>query len=365
MIQTHIAVARPQLGPEEEAAVLEVMRSGNLAQGARVSAFETAFARAAGAGQAVATSNGSTALELALRAHGIGPGQEVITSSLTFIATANAVVHAGARPVFVDVDDSLNIDPAAVERSIGPHTRAILPVHLHGNPSDLTALRDIARRHRLVLIQDACQAVAARVHDEPLGAFGTAAYSFYATKNITTGGEGGMVVTNDPEAASFCARMRHQAYAPGGGYVHDAIGHNFRMTEIQAAIGLCQLERLEALTQARRANAAFLDAAIDPERFPRPLVLSGHRHVYHQYVVRIRQEAGLDRRQVQEHLERRGIGSAVHYPVPIHLQQAYAGSNGAGLPRAEAAAKEILSIPVHPGLTRADLEQVAAAFKEL
>jgi len=365
VIQAQVPIARPLLGAEEEAAVIEVLRSGRLAQGARVSAFEAAFARIAGADHAVATSNGSTALELALRACGVGPGHEVITSPLTFIATANAIVHAGATPVFADVDDSLNLDPAAVERCAGPRTKAILPVHLHGNPCDLDALAGIARRRGLLLIQDACQAVGATVHGRALGAFGTAAYSFYATKNITTGGEGGTVATSDDDVAAFCTGMRHQAYAANGGYVHEAIGHNFRMTEIQAAIGLCQLARLEQVTEARRANAAFLDRAIDPERFPRPRTLPGHRHVYHQYVVRIPRRAGLDRRAVQEELSRQGVSSAVHYPVPVHRQPAYRGLTSAALPRAEAAAEEILSIPVHPALTRADLEQVAEAFRNL
>jgi len=365
LTETQISVAKPLLGPEEEAAVIEVMRSGQLAQGARVKAFEAAFAAAVGSPHAVATSNGTTALQLALRAYGIGPGDEVITSPLTFIATANAIVHAGARPVFGDVDATLNLDPASAERLINERTRAILPVHLYGNPCDLAAFQDIARRHGLALLQDACQAVAATIQGRPLGDFGSAVYSFYATKNITTGGEGGMVVTQDERVAAYCFGMRHQAYSAVGGYVHDAVGYNFRMTEIQAAIGLCQLDKLERLTDQRRANAGYFDEAIDHQRFPRPRVLPGHRHVYHQYVVRIPAESGTTRDQVQAALQARGIGSAVHYPVPVHLQPAYSTDGHPSLPAEEAAASEVLSIPVHPALSRPELERVAEAFRTL
>jgi dTDP-4-amino-4,6-dideoxygalactose transaminase len=328
-----------------------------------VAAFEAAFAAAAGGSLAVATSSGSTALFLALRAHGIGPGDEVITSPLTFIATANAIVQAGARPVFADVDASLDLDPSQVEALIGPRTKAILPVHLHGNPSDMRALTALARQHRLILIQDACQAVGAEVDGRPLGSFSTAVYSLYATKNITTG-EGGMITTDDPAVAAACASLRHQAYAPGGAYRHLEVAYNFRLTEMQAAIGLCQLERLPAITQARRENAAFYDVAIDAERFPRPKILAGHVHVYYQYVLRIRPRGQLDRAAVQAALDRRGIGTGVHYPVPVHLQPPYR-ELAASCPEAERAADEILSIPVHPGVSEHDRERVAEALKAL
>jgi dTDP-4-amino-4,6-dideoxygalactose transaminase len=328
-----------------------------------VAAFETAFAAATGATFAVATSSGSTALFLALKAHGIGPGDEVITSPLTFIATANAIVQAGARPVFADVDATLDVDPTRVEALIGPRTKAILPVHLHGNPSDLRALTALARQHGLILIQDACQAVGAEVDSRPLGAFSTAVYSLYATKNITTG-EGGMITTDDPGVEAASASLRHQAYAPGGDYRHLEVAYNFRLTEMQAAIGLCQLERLPAITQARRANAAFYDATIDAERFPRPEILADHAHVYYQYVVRVPSQGRLDRAAVQAALERHGIGTGVHYPVPVHLQPPYR-ELAASCPGAERAADEILSIPVHPGVSERDRERVAEAFAAL
>ena len=364
MIETQIRLARPELGSEEEEAVLEVMRSGLLAQGEKVKAFEEAFAEATGARYAIATSNGSTALQLALLAHGVESGDEVITSPLTFVASANAIVHAGGKAVFADVDATLNLDPGAAEAAITERTRAIMPVHLHGNPSDFWAFAEIADRHSLVVLQDACQAIGATIDGRPLGALGTAVYSLYATKNITTG-EGGMITTNDPAVAQACASLRNQAYSTTAAYEHEAIGYNYRMTEMQAAIGLCQLRKLARITERRRENAWYYDVAVDQGRFPRPSRLPGHAHVFHQYVIRLPESAGLSRSQVQADLERNGIGSGVHYPIPVHLQPAYRGHSIHPCPEAERAAREILSIPVHPGVEDPDRERVAAALNGL
>jgi len=335
------------------------MRSGMLAQGVCVKAFEDAFAVAMGARFAVATSNGSTALYLALLAHGIRPDDEVITSPLTFIATANAIVHAGARPVFADVDDSLNLDPNTAVRMIGPRTRAIVPVHLHGYPCDLDAFVRLAGDHGLVLIQDACQAVGATIGGRPLGTFGTAVYSFYATKNLTTG-EGGMVVTNDPLVAQKCASLRHQAYGVRP-YLHEAIAYNFRMTEIQAAIGLAQLGKLPGLTARRRANAQYYDQRIPAERFPRPHRDPSRGHVYHQYTLRVPSGSDDSRDAVREKLERAGIGTGVYYPVPVHKQPPYQRFENPPCPNAERAAADMFSIPVHPALSENDRASVAQA----
>lgn len=358
-----IPIARPQLGTEEEVAVLDVMRSGALAQGARVRAFEEAFAAAMGAQFAVATSNGTTALYLALVAHGVGPGDEVITSPLTFIATANAIAQTGARPVLADVDDSLNLDPKAAAALIGPRTKVIMPVHLHGNPSDMPAFVALAERHGLVLIQDACQAVGATIGGAPLGTFGTAAYSLYATKNITTG-EGGMVITNDPKVAATIASLRHQAYSDKP-YVHEAIGYNYRMTEMQAAIGLVQLGRLAQITERRRSTACYYDVHINSRRYSRPRIAPGHEHVYHQYTLRVRPGGDISRDEVRARLEQAGVASAVYYPVPVHQQPAYQSHENPPCPRAEAAALDMLSIPVHPAVSDAEREVVARAVNEL
>jgi perosamine synthetase len=354
-----IPIARPYLGPEEEAAVIEVMRSGVLAQGPRVRAFEQAFATAHGARQGVATSSGSTALQLALLAHGIGPGDEVIVTPLSFIATANAIIHAGARPVFADVDETLNLDPHAAEAAITNRTRAIVPVHLHGCPANLDALSEIAREWGVALIQDACQAVGAEFRGRPLGAFGTAVYSFYATKNITTG-EGGMVTTDDENVAVAIAGLRHQAYTAEP-YTHSKVGFNYRMTEIQAAIGLVQLARLETLTARRRANAAYYDSEI--RGFEKPARTSGAKHVFHHYCLLA--GPGRDRDELVTRLRQRGVASDVHYPVPIYNQPAYRKYAAPACPVAESAAQNIFSIPVHSALTDAEREQVAAAVNAL
>jgi dTDP-4-amino-4,6-dideoxygalactose transaminase len=358
-VDAMIPIARPQLGAEEEAAVLEVMRSGMLAQGAHVRAFEEAFATAIGSRFAVATSNGTTALYLALLAHGVGPGDEVITSPLTFIATANAIVHTGARPVFADVDDSLNLDPAAAAAMIGPRTKAIVPVHLHGNPCDLSACVRLARDNGLVMVQDACQAVGAAIDGQPLGAFGTAAYSFYATKNLTTG-EGGMVATNDESVGDECRRLRNQAYSAVP-YLHDAVAYNFRMTEIQAAIGLVQLQKLSALTRQRRENALYFDQGIPDDRFARPRRDHSAGHVYHQYTLRTPPNGLWSRDALRQKLEDAGVATGVYYPVPVHKQPPYQRSDAPPCPEAERAAADMFSIPVHPGLSVVDRARVAEA----
>jgi len=364
-----IPISRPSLGQEEERAVLDVMRSGQLAQGERVRRFEEAFARATGAGAAVATSSGSSALYLALLAHHIGPGDEVITSPLTFVATANAIVQAGATPVFADVDDSLNLSVEAATRLITPRTKCIITVHLHGNPCDLVSLTQIAGRHGLIVIQDACQAVGATVAGRPLGSYGTAVYSFYATKNLTTG-EGGMVTTNDSRVAELCASLRHQGYA-GQPYVHDRVGFNFRMTEIQAAIGLVQLKGLACITERRRRIASYYDEVIPTGRFKRPRTVPRAGHVYHQYTLRESASADTspaavrDRDELRRSLSEAGIATGVYYPVPIHRQPAYRAYDSARCPEAERASADMFSIPVHHSLSDAEIETVGAEVRRL
>jgi len=359
-----IPIARPQLGPEEEQAVLEVMRSGALAQGEKVRQFEEAFAATVGAQFGIATCNGTAALYLALLAHGIGPGDEVITSPLTFIATANAIRHTGATPVFADVDDTLNLDVEAAARLVGPRTRAIVPVHLHGNPCDMPAIVALAEERGIAMIQDACQAVGATIHGRPLGSFGTAVYSLYATKNITTG-EGGMVITNDHGIARICASLRHQAYSSDQPYVHDAVGYNFRMTEMEAAIGLVQLRKLPSINARRRALAHAYDTTVW-DGYPRPRTLPGHHHVYHQYTLRVPHHSRVSRDEVRQELEQNGIATGVYYPVPVHLQPPYrADGKTARCPEAERAAREMFSIPVHPCVSDEDCAVVAERLNRI
>ena len=363
MSDSLIPIARPQFGPDEEAAVVGVMRSGTFAQGPKVAEFERAFAAATGASYAVATCNGTAALYLALLAHHVGPGDEVITSPLTFIATANAISQTGATVVFADVDDSLNLDPAAAAAAITPRTRAIVPIHLHGNPADIGAFAELADRHGLVVVQDACQAIGATVGSTPLGAFATAVYSFYATKNITTG-EGGMITTNDAAVARTCASLRHQAYSDQP-YVHSAVAYNFRMTELQAAIGLVQLKKVVAVTQRRRETASYYDERIVPNGFRRPLNKPGHTHVYHQYTLRVSNPARHSRDSIRQRLAEAGIGTGVYYPVPVHRQPAYRSHEHETYPRVEQAASDMFSIPVHPLVSDQDRERIADVLTAL
>lgn len=248
-----IPVAKPQITQEDLDAVRDALASGQLAQGERVAAFERRFAEMSGVREAIAVSTGTAALHIALLAHGVGPGDEVITTPFSFAATANVVLLTGARPVFADIDPvTYNLDPDAVERAITPRTKAIMPVHLYGNPANLDRFMALAKAHNLALIEDACQAHLALYKGKQVGGFGTGAFSFYATKNMTTG-EGGMITTDDPEIA---ARSRlYRSHGQRERYVHVALGDNLRMTDFQGALGLSQLERLPALNEQRRKNA--------------------------------------------------------------------------------------------------------------
>ncbi|MCL4562606.1 MAG: DegT/DnrJ/EryC1/StrS family aminotransferase [Chloroflexi bacterium] len=354
-----INMAKPQIGPEEKQAVLEVLDSGILAQGPRVKAFEEAFASMCGVGYAVATTSGTTALHVALLAHGIGPGDEVITSPFTFIASANSVLYTGARPVFVDIDPkTFNIDPAKIEAAVTAKTRAIMPVHLFGLCSDMDAILEIAQKHHLLVIEDACQSHGAVYKGKKAGSFGTGAFSLYPTKNITSG-EGGMITTSDAGFADECKVIRQHGMRVR--YYHDELGYNFRMTDIQAAIGLEQLKKLEKFNQKRQANATLLSGALKGVQVP--TIPEGYEHVFHQYTVRV---DGNKRDALRKHLQERGVGSEVYYPVPVHKQNYYVKNLGydGSFPESEKAAAEVLSLPVHPGLSSAELATVAAAVNE-
>ncbi len=355
-----IPIARPLIDEEEKAAVLAALDSGRLAQGPRVRELEERFAAMVGTREAVAVCSGTAALMVALAANGIGTGDEVITTPFTFAATANAVLFTGARPVFVDArEDDFNIDPSLIEAAITPRTRAILPVHLYGQPCDMPAIEAIARKHALLIVEDACQAHGASVGGRMAGSFGTGCFSFYATKNMTTG-EGGMITTDDAALAEKARRFRN--HGESSRYVSESLGYNFRMSNVLAAIGLVQLEKLAARNEQRRANAAFLSerlrGVIPPREMP------GRRHVFHHYTVRV---PSTDRTaSVRDALARRlaeaGIETGVYYPVPVHRQPLYAGLGyGDKLPVAERLSKEVLSLPVHPGLSRSDLEAIVAA----
>jgi len=352
-----ISIAKPSIGDSEKQAVLEVLDSGMLAQGPRVKAFEKAFAEMCGVDHAIATSSGTTALHVALLAHGIGPGDEVITTSFTFIASANSILYVGARPVFVDIDPAtFDIDPVQIEAAITPHTKAIMPVHLFGLPCDMEPIMALAQAHNLVVIEDACQAHGAEYNSGRTGSFGTGCFSLYPTKNITSA-EGGMITTNDDVIAENCRVIRQHGMRRR--YYHDELGFNFRMTDVHAAIGLAQLQKLTQFNEARIANAQYLSAHLRDVATPQ--APDGYRHVFHQYTVRVpdgRRDA------LREHLQENGIGSGVYYPIPIHKQTYYTQELGydISLPEAEKAAGEVVSLPVHPALTREDLNAIVSTI---
>jgi perosamine synthetase len=355
-----IPLSRPWIGPEEKAAVIEVLESGMLAQGPRVAALEAAFASVTGARHAIATSSGTTGLHLALLAHGIGPGDEVITSPFTFIASVNAILFTGAKPVFADIEDtSFNIDPARLEAAITPRTKAVMPVHLYGQPCDMDEICAIARKHNVALVEDAAQAVGATYGGRHVGTFGTAVFSLYATKNVMSG-EGGMITTDADDVADMARLLRNHGMR--NRYEYEVLGYNFRLTDIHAAIGLAQLGRMDEATRRRRSNAGFLSAHL--RRVVTPVVKEGREHVWHQYTVTLPE--GIDREAAVDQLSRKGVGTGVFYPRGAHrFPHVHAHTGDVDLPVTDRVAASVLSLPVHPLLSESDLERIAAAVNAL
>jgi perosamine synthetase len=352
-----IPIARPQMGEDEKQRVWEAMESGMLAQGPRVAEFEERFAAMVGVPHAVATSSGTTALHLALLGYGIGRGDEVITVPFTFIASANSIVYTGARPVLVDVrEDDFTMDPSLVEAAVTPRTRAIMPVSLYGQPADLPAIEAIAERHGLAVIEDAAQAHGAAIGDRRSGSWGVGTFSFYPTKNMTTG-EGGMLTTADGQVAGRMRLLREHGMDVR--YHHDVLGYNFRMTDLAAAIGLAHLPRLAGFNGRRRAIAARYDAEL--RGVITPAVRAGVTHVYHQYTLRV-----ADRDAFAERLADRGVGSAIYYPIPVHRQKPFLalGYGDERYPVTERLTEQVLSIPVHPSLTDDEVATVIGAVNE-
>ena len=348
-----INIAKPQLGEEEKKAVLEVLDSGMIAQGPRVKAFEEAFAAMCGVKHAIATTSGTTALHVALLAAGIGEGDQVITSPFTFIASANSILFTGARPVFVDIDPATyNIDAALIEAAITSHTKAILPVHLYGLSCNMNAIMAIAKKHNLLVVEDACQAHGATFRGKRVGSFGIGTFSLYPTKNMTSA-EGGMITTDDDAIAEKCRVLRQHGMRRR--YYHDELGFNFRMTDVHAAIGLEQLKKLQFRNDQRIVNARILSDYL--KHVVVPCLPEGCVHVYHQYTIRVQ---GGKRDALRAYLQEKGIGSEVYYPVPVHKQSFYIEELGYRdtFPQAERAAQEVLSLPVHPALSKVDLQTI-------
>jgi perosamine synthetase len=355
-----IPIASPYIGQSEKDAVIAVLESGHLVQGPRTEALEQRFAALCNTKHAIATSNGTTALHLALLANGIGPGDEVITTPFTFIATVNSILMAGATPVLVDIDErTFNLLPDQVEAAVTPRTKAIMPVHLYGQMCDMDALTDIAQRHDLRIIEDAAQAVGATYKGRPAGSYGTGAFSLYATKNVMSA-EGGMIVTNDDEVAEQCRLLRSHGMRVR--YHHEMMGYNYRMSDIHAALGLCQMDRLAEFTQRRRANATFLSERL--ESVLPPMVQPECEHVWHQFTVRL--NGRRDRDAAVRQLAEAGVGTGVFYPIPAHKHEYVRRRIGeVQLPVAEKLANEVVSLPVHPQLSTEDLETIVAAVNQL
>jgi perosamine synthetase len=360
-----IPVARPAIGQDEISAVTAVLESGMLAAGERVAEFEKKFADYCGTTHAVAINNGTAALHAALLAADIGSGDQVIVPSFSFFATASAVSMTGAKPIFVDVNEqTFNIDPVQVENQINSHTKAVIGVHLFGQPFDVPGIQQVCESHNLTLIEDAAQAQGAMYNGEKTGGFGQfGCFSFYATKNMTTG-EGGMVTTSDK---AYNERLRLLInHGQSEKYLHTRLGYNYRMTDVAAAIGLVQLKKLEKFNMRRRKNAEYYDTHISVKGLVTPAVAQGMHHVYHQYVIRLTDEFPMKRADFMEYLKVKGIGTAVHYPIPIHHQPVYARANEPdSCPVSTRLASSVLSIPVHPLLDQKELAYICDAINRV
>jgi dTDP-4-amino-4,6-dideoxygalactose transaminase len=355
-----LAAQRAALGEALERACLGALRRGDYILGDDVSNFEAEFARYCSVGHGVGVDSGTSALELALRAYDIGPGDEVITAANTFVATAFAISHCGARPVLVDCDPlTYTIDVTRIEAAITPRTRAILPVHLYGQPAEMDAISAIAGAHGLVVIEDACQAHGARDSGRRAGSLGdAAAFSFYPAKNLGAQGDGGIVVTDDELVAERLRRLRN--YGASDKYRSESIGYNRRLDTMQAAMLRVKLARLDSWNAARRRHASQYDAALADVALSRPWTRDGVEHVWHLYVVEVP-----DRDGVRERLAGCGIDTGIHYPIPVHLQPAYRdlGYARGDFPVAEHCAGAILSLPMYPELPDGAAERVAAALR--
>jgi perosamine synthetase len=361
----HIPIARPAIGDDEISAVTHVLESGMLAAGGRVLEFEQKFAGFCGTPHAVAINNGTAAIHAALLAAGVGPGDEVIVPSFSFFATASAVSMCGAKPVFADVDENtFNINPVQVEERITPKTKVVIGVHLFGQPFDIKAVQEICMKNNLKLIEDSAQAHGALYHGKKVGGFGDfACFSFYATKNMTTG-EGGMVTTNDKVSDDRLRLIIN--HGQSGKYLHTCLGYNYRMTDMAAALGIVQLKRLDAFNSSRNKNAGYYNSHLSVKGLVTPKVIPNIEHVYHQYVIRLTDEFPMSREEFISYLTSKGIGSAIHYPTPIHRQPLYLQESGVDpCPVSTRLASLVLSLPVHPLLNQKELTYICDTINEV
>ena len=356
-----VPIAKPIIGDKEIENVVEVLKSGMIAQGPKVEEFEQKFAEWVGAEFGIAVNSGTAALHVALLACGIGEGDEVITTPFTFIASGNSILYTGAKPVFADIDmKTYTLNPDSIEDLITEKTKAIMPVQLYGQSADMDRINEIAEKYGLIVIEDAAQAHGAAYNGQKVGSIGDmSCFSFYPTKNMTTS-EGGIITTDDEELAEKARIFR--AHGATVRYHHDAIGYNFRMTDISAAIGLAQLENIDEFNEKRIANAAYLNEGLkDVDGVITPCCADGSKHVYHQYTIRV--EKG-DRDDWVDIINDCGVGTGIHYPIPLYNQPIYRALGIEGnCPNAELAADNVISLPVHPSLSKEELDIVIEAVK--
>jgi dTDP-4-amino-4,6-dideoxygalactose transaminase len=362
-----IPITTVRLGPEVEQAVLDVIRSGSIAQGPVVKRLEDEFAAMIGVRHVVAVNNGTTALIAAMQVLDLQPGDEVITSPFTFVATLNAVLQTGATVRFADIDPvTFNVDPASVEALVNDRTRALLPVHLYGQCADMEAIDALARRYDLALVEDAAQAHGADVAGRSAGAWGIGCFSLYATKNLTSG-EGGLISTDDDAVADRLRLLRNQGMRRR--YEYEMAGNNYRMTDLQAAVCVPQLAQYDEVVAARQRNAAVLSVGLaGAPGVIVPVAVPGRRHVWHQYTIRLADDAGIDRAALVAGLEARGIGCGVYYPRPAFDYDCYRGDDRVvidDVPVARRVAERCLSLPVHQYLTMGELHRVVDAVTEI
>jgi len=382
-----VPLAKPYIGEEEIESVVKVLRSGIMTsatgKGPRATELEQKYSQYNNVKHAVACGSGTAALHVALTALGIKPGDEVITTPFSFIASANAVLLIGAIPVFVDIDPlTYTIDPDQIVNSITSKTKAIIPVHLFGCPAEMDAITDIADNYNLYIIEDIAQAHGSRYKGKMVGTFGDiGCYSFYATKNIHAGGEGGLIVTNDDELANQCKMM--MAHGQGARYKHNLLGFNYRMTEMSAAIALTQFERLEYFNKKRQENAKILDETLQSLKgISAPYKPDYVDHVYHLYVAKILENSGWNRDEFITALNAEGIGTAEVYPLPIYKQPVYENINDPKVnwaaniciypdysqtkcPVTEKLCQQLIQLPVHPSLSEEDLYDIIKALEKL
>ena len=361
-----IPIAKPIIEDDEINAVVRVLKSGVLAQGEEVKKFEEEFAKYIGTKYAVAVSNGTTALDIILKAIGVKERDEVIVPDFTFIASANAVLYQGAKVVFADIrEDTFNIAIDDVKKKISKKTKAIMAVHLFGQPADMDELKEICEERDITLVEDACQAHGAEYNGKKVGSFGVGAFSFYPTKNITTG-EGGMITTDDEKIVEFARVYRDQGQK--NKYEHTLLGHNMRMTDISATMGRVQLKKLDVWNEKRIKNARMLTKGLaEIEGITAPYVEKNVKHVFHQYVIKVEKDFPINRDDLKEFLGKNGVGSGIHYPKPIHLQPLYQklGYKHGICPKSISVANKVLSLPVHPMVSEEDIGYMVRLIQKI